>query len=238
MNTYLEQLSTQELNTIASRIFRNECGGKTDFLLHWNAGENFMSLGIGHFIWYPAGETNIFNEVFPELLAFMVTQGVTLPPFLEDFGVNGAPWPDRNTFIEQQNSSCAEQLRELLLSTMNFQIKFIIERTALTLKEKLSHRTAVVGKLAAVLSSPGGVYPIVDYINFKGDGVSEVERYNGFGWGLFQALEEMAEPGSCADFAEAARKVLRRRVENSPPERNEARWLPGWMNRIDTYTAT
>ena len=38
-----------------------------------------------------------------------------------------------------------------------------------------------------------------------------------------------------AAFAEGAARVLQRRVELSPPERNEQRWLPGWMNRVDTY---
>jgi hypothetical protein len=36
-------------------------------------------------------------------------------------------------------------------------------------------------------------------------------------------------------FAQSARTVLKNRVRNSPPERNEARWLPGWLKRIDTY---
>ena len=34
---------------------------------------------------------------------------------------------------------------------------------------------------------------------------------------------------------ESAKKVLTKRVRNSPPARNESRWLPGWLNRINTY---
>jgi hypothetical protein len=37
------------------------------------------------------------------------------------------------------------------------------------------------------------------------------------------------------EFARAADSVLTRRVKNSPPARNEAKWLPGWRNRLDTY---
>jgi hypothetical protein len=37
-------------------------------------------------------------------------------------------------------------------------------------------------------------------------------------------------------FARSAESVLKRRVQNSPPEREESRWLPGWLNRISTYT--
>ena len=38
------------------------------------------------------------------------------------------------------------------------------------------------------------------------------------------------------EFAKAGDKVLTRRIENSPPARNEAKWLPGWRNRLKTYT--
>jgi hypothetical protein len=36
--------------------------------------------------------------------------------------------------------------------------------------------------------------------------------------------------------AKAADTALTRRVKNSPPARNEAKWLPGWRNRLSTYT--
>ena len=44
-------------------------------------------------------------------------------------------------------------------------------------------------------------------------------------------------PGQPAavEFAEAAKRVLQRRVDNSPPGRGEARWLAGWRNRCDSY---
>ena len=36
-------------------------------------------------------------------------------------------------------------------------------------------------------------------------------------------------------FVLGAKFVLKRRVDNSDPARNEAKWLPGWNKRIDTY---
>ena len=45
----------------------------------WNAGEDFPSLGIGHFIWYRAGQQEIFEESFPQLLSFLKRQQVALP---------------------------------------------------------------------------------------------------------------------------------------------------------------
>ncbi len=53
---------------------------------------------------------------------------------------------------------------------------------------------------------------------------------------LEQVLEEMrGEPPVNVDFAEAAARVLERRVRNAPPGRREQRWLPGWLRRVDSY---
>ena len=61
------------------------------------------------------------------------------------------------------------------------------------------------------------------------------ERYRDQGWGLLQVLQTMRE-SSVSEFARAAEAVLRQRVENSPPERKESRWLSGWLNRVNSYT--
>jgi hypothetical protein len=46
-------LSPAETRRIGNRIWQNECGGTLAGLTSWNTGENFASLGIGHFIWDP-----------------------------------------------------------------------------------------------------------------------------------------------------------------------------------------
>ena len=90
-----------------------------------------------------------------------------------------------------------------------------------------------------VASSAQGCYALIDYVNFKGEGVLVTERYHGRGWGLLQVLEGMSGSGDGAaaanEFADSAARVLRERVENSPPERNEKRWLQGWLSRVATY---
>jgi len=79
-------------------------------------------------------------------------------------------------------------------------------------------------------------------VNFKGEGVLATERYAGQGWGLLQVLEGMKQETTgreaVKNFAESAKAVLRNRVRNSPPERNEARWLPGWLKRVETYVGS
>jgi hypothetical protein len=100
-----------------------------------------------------------------------------------------------------------------------------------------SEREKIRTNFYRVATEPLGLYALMDYVNFKGEGISPTERYNGQGWGLLQVLETMPTRGPALPaFAEAADTVLTRRVKNSPPARNEAKWLPGWRNRLKTYT--
>ena len=65
------ELSRAEASRIAKKIWQNECAGTVEGLTSWNAGENFASLGIGHFIWYPKGVRGHFEESFPGLVSFV-----------------------------------------------------------------------------------------------------------------------------------------------------------------------
>ena len=82
------------------------------------------------------------------------------------------------------------------------------------------------------------MFAMIDYINFKGDGLTASERYNGQGWGLAQVLGSMraASPADAPRaFAAASKAVLSNRVKNAPTARNESRWLQGWHSRCDAY---
>ena len=80
---------------------------------------------------------------------------------------------------------------------------------------------------------------MIDYVNFKGEGINDSETYNKKGWGLRQVLENMTgkEIGNTAltEFSNSAKSVLEQRVKNSDPKRNELKWLLGWKNRCETY---
>src|SRR5438094_7568859 len=88
-------------------------------------------------------------------------------------------------------------------------------------------------------AKPIGIYALVDYVNFKGEGINPTERYNGQGWGLLQVLQGMkdvaAGAASVESFAVSADGALTLRVSNAPPARHEERWLPGWRKRLKTY---
>src|ERR1041385_795946 len=89
-------LSHQDAMGIGRRIWLNECGGTVAGLTSWNAGENFASLGIGHFIWYPKGVRGPFDESFPKFIQFASGRGVKLPPVAASN--EACPWKTRAEF--------------------------------------------------------------------------------------------------------------------------------------------
>ena len=234
----------EELQTIGELIFINEGAGKVENLTAWNEGEEFASLGIGHFIWFPRGKEYRFFETFPVVLDFLRGKGAQPPVWIEEMPEPELPWSTREEFLREFESPKMVSLRNFLLETVPLQSLFMARRLEESLPKILnaapeSDQEHIKSQFYRVAKSPMGMYVLIDYVNFKGEGIVETERYNGQGWGLLQVLTEMSgsEPGYPAleDFAEKAEFVLVRRVANSPPERNEKRWIPGWKNRISTY---
>lgn len=234
-----------ELELIGKLIFINEGAGKVENLTAWNEGEEFASLGIGHFIWFPRGKEYRFYETFPVVLKFLKQRGAQVPEWIDEMPDPELPWNTREEFYSEFDSPRMVTLREFLLDTVPLQSLFMAQRLQESLPKILNaapegNREHIKAQFYRVANSPMGIYVLVDYVNFKGEGIVETERYNGEGWGLLQVLTEMngTEPGGQAlqEFAEKAEFVLIRRVGNSTPERNEKRWIPGWRNRIKTYT--
>lgn len=235
-------LSPAETRRIGNRIWQNECGGTLVGLTSWNSGENFASLGIGHFIWYPKGVRGPFEESFPKFVEFAAARGSKLPAVLT--AKDGCPWNSRTEFNAAAQTPPVKELRAFLARTVDLQAEFLVNRLRQALPKMLAESGAANGAQVQqhfdrVASSAMGCYALVDYVNFKGEGVLATERYAGQGWGLLQVLQGMNQETSGLEavksFAESARTVLKNRVRNSPPERHEARWLPGWLKRIDTY---
>lgn len=226
-------LSSAQLQRVGQRIWQNECGGTVAGLTSWNSGEDFASLGIGHFIWYPAGKRGPFEESFPPLAAFLRSRGASVP----DWALGPCPWSSKSAFESDRSGPRQTQLRRLLSETVSLQTEFIIGRLQRALPKMLSQSrnpARVQAHFNGLLRSPEGAFCLIDYVNFKGEGTSPTERYRGEGWGLLQVLEGMAAstPGA---FSATAKQVLSRRVRNAPAERNESRWLKGWQNRCDGY---
>ena len=233
------EISPAEADLIGRGIFFNECSGRKDRLVWWNQGENFASLGIGHFIWYPNGASGIFEETFPALLAFFKEREVELPQWLKS--QEGCPWKTKEE-LALQGGKKKKELEDVLSLTLPLQTEFIAKRFETALQKILAHtkeekKSQILQQIQHLEKSPQGKFALIDYLNFKGDGTLETERYCGKGWGLMQVLEEMPlnAHNPVEAFAKTAKSLLKARVKNAPFIRNEERWLKGWLVRVDRY---
>lgn len=155
-DTVLPRLSSADAEWLGERIFANECAAQRACLTSWNEGEDFPSLGIGHFIWFQRNQDEIFAETFPDLLTYLDETGITLPKWLQpnnlvtnndrpdgdiragDFSrdISGetpsegkdSPWESRADFYQDIDSPRMEELRTLLDTTRREQAQFIIAR--------------------------------------------------------------------------------------------------------------
>jgi hypothetical protein len=241
--TLMPTLTPDQLDWLGQRIYENECNRQSRCLTSWNAGEDFPSLGLGHFIWYRAGQQEAFVETFPALLSRMQSEGMVLPGWIELYQ-GEQPWPDRESFLAAMDGPELSALRELLQHSMPLQTRFIVDRFEASLSALLdsvpaAERPALEKRIRRILAEDAhrGSYALIDYVHFKGDGNNPSERYAGLGWGLLQVLRGMPENSSTplADFVASAQRVLAQRVAAAPPERNEQRWLAGWTKRLGTY---
>ncbi len=237
-------ITKKDLNWFGKTIFQKECGGDIKRLVAWNKGEAFPSFGIGHFIWYPIGYEGPFEESFPAYLSFVKRKGVKLPLWIENLRVKDCPWKTRSEFYRSMNTYKMNSLKSFLVETMHYQSLFIVNRFKKSLPKMIRAASSdkkqhIKRQFFRVANSTKKLYALIDYVNFKGEGVKRTERYKNQGWGLLQVLEEMqgTTRGKAAlyDFSRAAESVLVRRVRNAPRERNEHRWLNGWRNRVHFY---
>lgn len=247
----LPQLGDKAYDWIGSRIYQNEALGKKEYLTHWNEGEDFPSMGIGHFIWFPRDVDAPFDEQFPAMVAFVrqnSPEGLTGPDWLWGLDPFVAPWDSKPQFDAAWSSPELVDLRNWLEATRQLQAKFIVsafEQRWRDLDLSAEQKQAFSQLLQQLIDTPEGLFAVIDYYNFKGLGNNPRERYQGEGWGLVQVLTALSELrghagiDKCADIVEqfrgAAATRLSLRVDLSPPERNESRWLPGWLERLDGY---
>ena len=188
---------------IGQKIWLNETGGKIDAITSWSANEEFASLGIGHFIWFPVGKWLPFEESFPALLEFMRKKNVHLPAWLDQTQIPANPWTSRAEFRKNSNSPQMKELRQFLLDTVAEQTQFMVARAQGAMEKILkttpdgTEREHIVIQFTRVIRASENFYPLIDYINFKGEGTnpneaamnSETGRRQG--WGLKQVLLKM-----------------------------------------------
>jgi hypothetical protein len=136
---------------------------------------------------------------------------------------------------------------------LQLQAQFVLEKTFLSLHRILaaSHRESPEGaqllyrKIQLLLNSPEGVLAIVDYLNFKGEGLKPSERtpLGKHPWGLKTVLETMATSdlaNAPLHFAQAALCSLQRLAyhsgsADSATQLQRYAWLNGgWKTRVES----
>lgn len=226
-------LPAEVAQKIGRKIWLNEAGGRRDAITSWNAGEEFASLGIGHFIWYPVTAKPPYEEGFPGLVAFLRKGKTPLPAWLDKTPIPACPWTSRADFKRNFNSPQMRQLRQFLLDTMAEQTQFLVARAQGAMDKILANtpdsgeREHIVAQYSRVVRASEDLYPLIDYINFKGEGTNPsetaVDKETGQrqGWGLKQVLLKMngttTEPKAVlAEYSDAVQIVLQQRVRNLP----------------------
>ena len=132
-------LSQEDIRRIGDRVFENECASKDSYLVQWNQGEEFLSLGIGHFIWYPKTDRKTFEETFPVFLRYAENSGAVMPEWLKDDLSQPCPWNSREEFLNDRDSVRLHELRKFLKETKPTQASFITGKIHGALAQLLKH---------------------------------------------------------------------------------------------------
>src|SRR5207244_12857315 len=122
------------------------------------------------------------------------------------------PVDSRAEFFLAQHTVEMNQLRQFLVDTIDLQAEFLIARLEGALPKTLAEaapadRANIQQQFERLARTPQGCFALVDYVNFKGEGVLHTERYQGQGWGLLQVLEAMhgtSDAGAVDEFVRAA----------------------------------
>jgi hypothetical protein len=235
-------MSPEIMQKIGGQIWQNEASGREDLLVFWNEKESFPSLGIGHNIWFPEGHEIKYTQGFPLLCDYLKKSGIQWPPWVEDALPKGAPWKNREEFYQDQER--ITELRQLLVATIPLQTKFMYDHLIqkipkLILEAPIAQREKITQHINLLLTSALGTYILVDYLNFKGDGLNQKEESNGQRWGLLSVLigmpENLTPDNVNKAFIVSAAKKLLMLIEHSAPDYRRVAFLPGWMNRLSTY---
>jgi len=238
------EISKADTLTIADRVFKNECSVEKDCLLEWSVGENFLSLGMEHFIWYPAHAPGIFKEGFRTYLQYAKDTGEKLPVWLDKTPFPPCPWSSREEFLRSKESAQYKDLEDFIIRTKHCQAQYLIENTRNSIEDIIAaapddQRARISKYLSLLTSYPQGLYSIIDYMNFKGAGIGNSDEVKGERWGLLQVLEGMNDKPTAREaleeFVRSAKIVLTHRVYYAPAEKHEEQWLQGWLRRVESY---
>ena len=228
----LSNYKADELAKIFYKINTNDSKKNT---IIWSG--KHLNLGIGQFIWYSNQSSKKYNETFPEFISFLKkkTSSNKIPhEFLTRF-------KNKKEFIKwkNQHKTRVNQLEDWLTSKkmMQYQTLFIIDKFKNSMQKILvdvdSNRYKNFQAMMRVKAGHG-LFIMIDYMNFKGTGLSKRERYNNQGWGIVQVLDLMntKSPDTVLEFKNKAESLLKTRIKNHPSDK---KYFKSWKNHLNTY---
>jgi len=240
----LSMLNGDDAKKLGMVIWNNEADKRVDLLAYWGSYSSFPEVGIGHYIWYPQGQTGPYTAQFPPLCAYLQEQGVTFPAWLQEaYRAGGAPWQSREEFL--QDTQRTNELRKFLASTVDLQTQFMIKRledewSSIRAAAPSEHQERLQYYFELMRSSLLGTYTLVDYLNFKGSGLNPREERNGHRFGLLQVMLDMpdglTEENITKAFAICAARRLVNYIGQFGPEYKPVKFLAGWVKRVSTYS--
>lgn len=230
-------ISESEANIIAFEIAKNEGVSSRVKQISWRNDDKYASLGIAHFFWYPMNENNT-QISFNDLLNY-ISQSQALPNWL--LNVKYPPWSSREDYLSSNHDLFKSQLSYFLQENMSKQTEYLIFKLETRLPEMLNEIKSPFAKMHMyenfyhIAMQKNGVYALLDYSVFQGDGTLATERNNNQGWGLLQVLDNMKgnSENLLQEFISSADLLLTRRIANGPGD--EARQLHKWRRRLNTY---
>ena len=221
------ELTNEEKQKLGRAIARRELGAQG--LIDWSGSEDFASLGVMHATW-GSEKTIKHQNGFIKFLKYAVSRGATLPEFLKDNQEN--PWQSRGSFFYAKYSRDPRMvdLQQFLEMTKPLQIDFTIDRAAEACNKILAdgnYDANDAAKLSELSKDVKGVFAIIDYVNFKGEG-NIADPSN---WGLANVLHEMDVAGGneIDRFIAAAQKTL---ATHHP---KYFMYKTGWIVRLNGY---
>ncbi len=182
-----------------------------------DAQNSHALIGIGQFIWYPDSNPKIFQEEWPHVARFLEDHGVDIPKWAR----RGCPWPNREAFENDLEGPRLTHLREHLVKrkaiieqtrTIAQRLDKALANIQADLDEEIATATGtdseglptsvatkkkITDRFNQILSmkKPSGLYALMDYVHFCGEGILKTERNEEHpnGWGLRQVLDQMKQ---------------------------------------------
>lgn len=224
-----------DLNDIGMFVWQQECLGCVEGLLLWDAENNVLSLGIGHFMWGPQETKTSPQTQFFNFIQFVkdCSPSTPIPSWITPL----CPWSSQTEIFSSTNTAKLNELRHFLLKTLALQVQFLLHQFATIESQLIAENPEIKEQLYWLKKSKAGHFAIVDYCTFQGSGLAGQKGLRR-PQGLLQVLKSMEEVTSpeeaIAQFVLQAKKSLQKK-EARLGLHDQNKTTNKWYTRINHY---